>query len=65
MNQYTTIEVLMQTMFSSAIPTEELQAVQSLVLSSWNENHANEHVRGTGQGEARHRRHKRLKLGGG
>jgi hypothetical protein len=28
-------------------------------------NHENEHVRGTGQGEARHRKYKRLKLGGG
>jgi hypothetical protein len=29
------------------------------------QNHENEHVRGTGQGEARHRKYKRLKLGGG
>jgi hypothetical protein len=28
-------------------------------------NHENEHVRGIGQGEARHRKCKRLKLGGG
>jgi hypothetical protein len=28
------------------------------------QNHGNEHVRGIGQGEARHRRYKRLKLGG-
>jgi hypothetical protein len=28
-------------------------------------NHENEHVRGTGQGEARYRQYKRLKLGGG
>jgi hypothetical protein len=28
-------------------------------------NHGNEHVRNTGQGEARHRKYKRLKLGGG
>jgi hypothetical protein len=28
-------------------------------------NHENEHVRGIGQGEARHRKYKRLKLGGG
>jgi hypothetical protein len=28
-------------------------------------NHENEHVHGTGQGEARHRKYKRLKLGGG
>jgi hypothetical protein len=27
--------------------------------------HENEHVRGIGQGEARHRKYKRLKLGGG
>jgi hypothetical protein len=29
------------------------------------ENHENEHVRSTGQGEARHRKYKRLKLGDG
>jgi hypothetical protein len=29
------------------------------------QNHENEHVRGTGQGEARHRKYKRLKLGSG
>jgi hypothetical protein len=29
------------------------------------QNHENEHVRGIGQGEARHRKYKRLKLGGG
>jgi hypothetical protein len=29
------------------------------------QNHGNEHVGGIGQGEARHRKHKRLKLGGG
>jgi hypothetical protein len=28
------------------------------------QNHENEHVCGTGQGEARHRKYKRLKLGG-
>jgi hypothetical protein len=28
-------------------------------------NHENPNVRATGQGEARHRKHKRLKLGGG
>jgi hypothetical protein len=28
-------------------------------------NHENGHVRGIGQGEARHRKYKRLKLGGG
>jgi hypothetical protein len=28
-------------------------------------NHENEHVRDIGQGEARHRKYKRLKLGGG
>jgi hypothetical protein len=28
------------------------------------QNHENEHVRGIGQGEARHRKYKRLKLGG-
>jgi hypothetical protein len=28
-------------------------------------NHENEHVRGIGQGEARHRKYKRLKLSGG
>jgi hypothetical protein len=28
-------------------------------------NHANPNVCGTGQGEARHRKYKRLKLGGG
>jgi hypothetical protein len=28
------------------------------------QNHKNEHVRGIGQGEARHRKYKRLKLGG-
>jgi hypothetical protein len=28
-------------------------------------NHKNQNVRATGQGEARHRKHKRLKLGGG
>jgi hypothetical protein len=28
-------------------------------------NHENEHVRGIGKGEARHRKYKRLKLGGG
>jgi len=30
-----------------------------------NQNHDNEHVRKTGQGEAQHRKYKRLKLGGG
>jgi hypothetical protein len=29
------------------------------------QNHENENVRYTGQGEARHRKYKRLKLGGG
>jgi hypothetical protein len=29
------------------------------------QNHENEHVRGIGQGGARHRKYKRLKLGGG
>jgi hypothetical protein len=29
------------------------------------QNHKNEHVRGIGQCEARHRKYKRLKLGGG
>jgi hypothetical protein len=29
------------------------------------QNHDNEHVRGIGEGEARHRKYKRLKLGGG
>jgi hypothetical protein len=29
------------------------------------QNHDNEHVRGIGQGEARHTKYKRLKLGGG
>jgi hypothetical protein len=29
------------------------------------QNHENEHVRGIGQGEARHRKYKRVKLGGG
>jgi hypothetical protein len=29
------------------------------------QNHENEHVRGIGQGEARHRKYKRLTLGGG
>jgi hypothetical protein len=29
------------------------------------QNHENEHVRGIGQGEAGHRKYKRLKLGGG
>jgi hypothetical protein len=29
------------------------------------QNYENEHVRGIGQGEARHRKYKRLKLGGG
>jgi hypothetical protein len=29
------------------------------------QNHENEHVRYIGQGEARHRKYKRLKLGGG
>jgi hypothetical protein len=38
--------------------------VHSCVRSS-EQNHENEHVRGTGQGEARHRKYKRLKLGGG
>jgi hypothetical protein len=28
-------------------------------------NHVNSNVHGTGQGEARHRKYKRLKLGGG
>jgi hypothetical protein len=28
------------------------------------QNHENEHVRGIGQGKARHRKYKRLKLGG-
>jgi hypothetical protein len=28
------------------------------------QNHENEHVRSTGQGKARHRKYKRLKLGG-
>jgi hypothetical protein len=29
------------------------------------QNHEKEHVHGIGQGEARHRKYKRLKLGGG
>jgi hypothetical protein len=29
------------------------------------QNHENDYVRGIGQGEARHRKYKRLKLGGG
>jgi hypothetical protein len=29
------------------------------------QNHGNEHVRGIGQCESRHRKYKRLKLGGG
>jgi hypothetical protein len=29
------------------------------------QNHENEHVRGIGQGEARHREYERFKLGGG
>jgi hypothetical protein len=29
------------------------------------QNNVNEHVRGIGQGEARHRKYKRIKLGGG
>jgi hypothetical protein len=29
------------------------------------QNHENKHIRGIGQGEARHRKYKRLKLGGG
>jgi hypothetical protein len=29
------------------------------------QNQENEHVRGIGQGEARHRKYKRLKVGGG
>jgi hypothetical protein len=29
------------------------------------QNHENEYVRGIGQGEGRHRKYKRLKLGGG
>jgi hypothetical protein len=29
------------------------------------QNHENEHVRGIGQGEARHRKYERLKVGGG
>jgi hypothetical protein len=29
------------------------------------QNHENEYVHGIGQGEARHRKYKRLKLGGG
>jgi hypothetical protein len=29
------------------------------------QNHKKEHVRSIGQGEARHRKYKRLKLGGG
>jgi hypothetical protein len=29
------------------------------------QNHENEHVRGTGQGEARHRKYKKLRLGDG
>jgi hypothetical protein len=29
------------------------------------QNHENEHVRGIGQGEARHRKYKNLNLGGG
>jgi hypothetical protein len=29
------------------------------------QNHESEYVRGIGQGEARHRKYKRLKLGGG
>jgi hypothetical protein len=29
------------------------------------QNHENEHIRGIGQGEAKHRKYKRLKLGGG
>jgi hypothetical protein len=35
------------------------------VCSYGNSNHENGHVRGTGQGEARHRKYKRLKLVGG
>jgi hypothetical protein len=34
-------------------------------LSEVIQNHENEHVRSTGQGEARHRKYNRLKLGGG
>jgi hypothetical protein len=48
-------------------------SISSEVVSySWNrqkaeviQNHENEHVRGIGQGEANHRKYKRLKLGGG
>jgi hypothetical protein len=29
------------------------------------QNHENEYIRGIGQGEARHRKYKRLELGGG
>jgi hypothetical protein len=29
------------------------------------QNHENEHIRSIGQGEARHRKYKRMKLGGG
>jgi hypothetical protein len=41
--------------------TTELCKQQAEVI----QNHENDHVRGIGQGEARHRKYKRLKLGGG
>jgi hypothetical protein len=39
----------------------ELFRTQAEVILS----HVNPNLRGTGQGEARHRKHKRLQLGGG
>jgi hypothetical protein len=47
----------------------EVQSVEMLNLidqqAEVNQNHDNANVRYTGQGEARHRKYKRLKLGGG
>jgi hypothetical protein len=37
----------------------------SICIQLYNKNHKNEHVRGIGKGEARLRKYKRLKLGGG
>jgi hypothetical protein len=42
--------------FMTKLCTQQAEVIQ---------NHENERVRSTGQGEARHRQYKRLKLGGG
>jgi hypothetical protein len=42
--------------YTTKLCRQELEVIQ---------NHVNEHVRGIGQGEARHRKYKKLELGGG